>query len=226
MPNKKRVITVKLTKEYKYPIAMLGPVHNIEDLAKQTAISDMGTDIMERNGEIQQGFFDEVSIKDNSISFKNEPPVIFRNSTLNDICKAFSKNIMEKKYGPFNVELNPSIYNIENEEWGRDEQGNEVLIREEAHYLKEKIEDEWYSLQREYANIIQPIMFPEDVQRAAVNPQSYGRKVGIVDYGAELNRLQEMQRTGYVMAEAPMFYPQPKAQETAKKPVKKEKPRW
>lgn len=178
MPNKKRTITVKLTKEYKYPVAMLGLVANVEDIAKQTAIRDMSTDVQERHGEIQEGFFDEISIKDNSISFRNEPPILFRNNTLTDICRGLSKHLLEKKYGAFNIEVNPGIYEIQEAEYDEDEFGEEIVIREEAHYLKANIEDEWYSLQREFSHVIQPIMFPQEQER----PRAYQPKYGAI-YG-------------------------------------------
>lgn len=159
---RKNLRVVKLTKVITYPTSMLGK-NNLNELAVNLALQDFTAEIneLDRNNTIEENFFTSVEVFNTNLNTLHEPPVQFKNRTLNNIVEALSLKAAEAKFGVFDVNQNPEIYDLHPAIF-ENVDGEEVLVREEQHYLKEKVSKEYNKISKNYYAIVKAAMFPNE----------------------------------------------------------------
>lgn len=159
MAKTKALVRVKVFRTFEYVKSMLH-----RDLFMQDALNKARNDM--------QVFVDEVVNNDHArithdmfqyeateeLGYKLRSKQALQDESQNErmipmfkVVKALTTRRMESKHGPLNPELSPQLFDHDPEV--RSDDGQQVL-REEQWFMKEKIENEYYTIHEEYAHLL------------------------------------------------------------------------
>lgn len=146
MGKVKALVRVRVFKVFDYPKSMLHKTFFLEDGIKK-AREDMQTVVNEivnnDHAALDASMFQYEAVEEVGYKFRNRqlPGEDGEKVSIHKAAKVLTTNKMEAKYGPLNHEVNPALY--EHEDEMRDARGQ--LLREESWYMRQDIEREFYA---------------------------------------------------------------------------------